>query len=137
MVTSGETGIRVNMHFNYEDSKIRISSRRNRTARLKVLVKEKKNVRIRIPRWTTMESVKVKIGGKSYQPMVLGDYIFVPKELLSGEIEVSYALPMSTGIEPTKGITYTIAWRGDEIMGISPNSSHLPFYPDIPIAKKQ
>lgn len=137
IVSTDEAGLKVNMHFNYEDSKIRINSRRDRTAKLLVLMKEKQNVRIRIPRWVPMESVKVTCGGKPYQPMVLGDYIFVPKELTSGEIEVSYDLPMSTEIEPTKGITYLIAWRGDEIMGISPNSSHLPFYPNIPFAVKR
>jgi hypothetical protein len=137
IVTFGEDGLKVNMHLNYENSKIRVSSQRDRTARLSLLLKEKQNVHIRIPRWTPIESVKVTVSGKSYQPLVLGDYIFVPKELLSGEIEVTYALPMSTEIEPTKGITYIIAWRGDEIMGISPNSSHLPFYPNIPFPVKR
>lgn len=137
IVTFDETGLRVNLHFNYEDNKVRIASQRGRSAKLSVMVKEKQNVHIRIPRWTRMDSVKVTVDGKPYRPLVVADYILVPKDLLPGEIVVTYALPMSTEIEPTKGITYIIAWRGDEIMGISPNSTHLPFYPDIPIAKKQ
>jgi hypothetical protein len=27
-------------------------------------------------------------------------------------------------------VDYAITWRGDEIIGISPNSAFLPFYPD-------
>jgi len=137
IVTSDEAGLRVNMHLNYEDTKVRIVSKREKSAMLSVLVKEKQNVNIRIPRWTPMNSVKVTVDGKLYQPLVLGDYIFVPKDLLPGEIVVSYALPVSTEIEATKGINYRITWRGDEVMGIWPNSSHLPFYPDFIYYRKQ
>jgi hypothetical protein len=137
IVVSEEAGLRVNMHLNYEDNKIRIASKREKSAMLSVSVKEKQNVNIRIPRWTPMNSVKITVDGKLYQPLVLGNYIFVPKELLPGEIVVSYALPVSTEIEATKGITYRITWRGDEVMGIWPNSSHLPFYPDFIYYRKQ
>lgn len=137
IVVSEEAGLRVNLHLNYEDNRVRIASKREKSAILSLLVKEKLNVSVRIPRWTPLNSVKVTVDGKLYQPLVLGDYIFVPKDMLPGEIVVSYALPVSTEIEATKGINYRITWRGDEVMGIWPNSSHLPFYPDFIYYRKQ
>jgi|WetSurMetagenome_2_1015567.scaffolds.fasta_scaffold69584_2 hypothetical protein len=62
---------------------------------------------------------------------ILGDYALVPRDKLSNTIELQYSLPVSTEIERTDNIDYTINWRGDEIMGISPNSDFYPFYPGI------
>ena len=137
IVTSDDAGLRINLHFNYEDKKVSIASLRGKSARLTVLPKEKQNVLIRIPRWTPWDSVQITVDGKPYQPLVLGDYVFVPRDLTPAEIVVSYALPVSTQIEPTGEINYEITWRGDEVMGIWPNSSHLPFYPDFAPLKKQ
>jgi hypothetical protein len=33
--------------------------------------------------------------------------------------------------ETTDGVDYQFTWRGDEILGISPNASFLPFYPTV------
>jgi hypothetical protein len=137
IVPSDDEGLKINLHFDYEDSIVRIASVRGKSATLTIVPKEKKNVMIRIPRWTPMDSVQVAVDGKSYQPLVLGDYIFVPRDILPGEIVVSYALPVSTQIEPTGEVKYAFTWRGDEVMGIWPNSKHLPFYPDFPPAGKK
>jgi len=33
--------------------------------------------------------------------------------------------------ETTAGVTYRLAWKGDEVTGIAPNAAWLPFYPDL------
>ena len=137
VATTDAAGLRINFHFDYEDQRVRIVSRREKLARVTILPKEKQNILVRIPRWTPRDSVSVTVGGKPYQPLIIGDYILVPRERFPEEIVVSYALPVSTQIEPTDGVDYAITWRGDEVMGIRPNSSHLPFYPDLAPTKQQ
>ncbi len=56
----------------------------------------------------------------------------VGKDVQPGTIELTYALPITTDIERTDNVDYAITWRGDEIIGISPNSDFYPFYPDNP-----
>jgi hypothetical protein len=125
-----ETEIRVNFHFDYEDKNVRITSQRGKSAAVTILPKIKENVMVRIPRWTPRDSVVLKVDGEAIEPLMLGDYALVPKNILPGTIVLRYALPVSTEIERTNNVDYSITWRGDEVIGISPNSDFFPFYPN-------
>lgn len=122
--------LKINFHFDYEDQHVRIVSERARYASVSIVPKQSVNVLVRIPRWTSQQSVVLKIAGKQIDFLMLGDYALVPKDLLPGTIELTYALPVSTEIERTNNIDFSITWRGDEVIGISPNSDFYPFYPD-------
>ncbi len=73
------------------------------------------------------------------QPLRIGAYGGMYTAPHAGKIattditfELTYALPISADIERTDNVDYAITWRGDEIIGISPNSDFYPFYPDNP-----
>ena len=48
------------------------------------------------------------------------------------EVILDYALPETCEVERTTGVDYHLMWRGDEVVGITPNSRFYPFYPDYP-----
>jgi DUF1680 family protein len=123
--------LKINFHFDYEDPNVSITSERAKSATVKIIPAHKVNVLVRIPRWTPRQSLILRVAGQPVELLMLGDYALVPRDQLPNTIELQYSLPVSTEVERTDNIDYNINWRGDEIMGISPNSDFYPFYPDI------
>ena len=124
-----KTGSTVNFHFDYEDENIKISSIRTEKTTVEIDAKQKEDLRIRVPRWTPVKSIHLTVNGKSISPAVKDHFLTVSKSLLPGHIVLTYDLPVNTEIETAHGVDYTLTWRGDEIIGICPNSDFYPFYP--------
>ena len=126
-----DAGLTVNFHFNYADHAIRIVSDRAEEATVTVTPTQHDNVWIRIPRWTPRESVRVTAGGRPIPLLMIGDFAYVPRTPVSTppEIVVRYALPSRTSVETVNGDAYHYRWRGDDIIGVSPNTNPRPFYP--------
>jgi hypothetical protein len=55
--------------------------------------------------------------------------LLVPAQPDGTQVEVEYDLPAATSTEQTDGETYRLTWRGDEVVGIRPNTDFLPFFP--------
>jgi hypothetical protein len=129
--------LKINLHFDFEDADVCIVSKRATSAAVSIIPKRATNILIRIPRWTPRQSVSLKAAGQPIDLLMLGDYALVPKEQGTGTIELTYSLPVTTETERTDNVDYAITWRGDEIIGISPNSDFYPFYPDAPNTEKR
>ena len=122
-------GIRVNFHFDYEDTYVRVACARDRRATVRVSPKAAESVFIRVPRWAPSDTVRLEVAGRPVQPSMIGDYAFVERDALPRDIELSYALPERLTHERTSGIDFEFSWRGNEITGVCPNSDFFPFYP--------
>ena len=131
IVVPTDAGLAVYLHLNYEDDDVLVVSERGSDAKLTVTPKRPGNVLIRIPGWAPPESVQLTVNGKVVAPMMVGNLAYVSRELLPAEIVLSYALPARTTVELTDSTEYRLAWRGDDITGISPNSGFFPFYPSL------
>jgi len=118
------------LHFDYEDDEVSIRTERVEQATIVIECRNKESVRVRIPRWTPRESVGMTVNNQAFTPAADGIFVHVPAHLMPGRIVLTYALPRRTTVEPTDGTDWELTWRGDEIVGINPNSSVLPFYPD-------
>ena len=126
----GDAGLMVNFHLDYEDPVVQIVSDRTDVARVTVTPKKRDNVLIRVPRWTPKESVQLTVGGKTLPLEMIGDFAFVPRtdgaEL--SEITMRYELPERKTVDSINGNAYTYQWRGDEVVGVTPNIDQRPFY---------
>ena len=131
IVDCTEAGLRVNFHFDYEDSRLRVASARDQRARLRISLKTAEALFIRIPGWTAAESVKLTIDEKPAATALIGRFLFVEKQEPGSRIHLSYELPEAITTETTDGVEYRMRWRGDEVVGISPNTDYLPFYPTM------
>ena len=129
IVDSTESGLRVNFHFDYEDSFLRMASTRGEKARLQISLKTARPMFLRIPRWASPAAVRLTVNEKPASTAQIGGFLFVEKQSPGAQIHVEYNLPRATVIEPTDGVEYQLQWRGDEIVGINPNTEYLPFYP--------
>ena len=132
IVDHTESGLRVNFHFDYEDAHLRIASTRGQRGWLQIMLKTEQPLFIRIPAWTSPESVRLTIDEKPASTSQIGRFLFVGKQKPGAQIRVEYELPPAAIAETTDGVEYQLMWRGDEVVGISPNTDYLPFYPTAP-----
>jgi len=123
-----EKGLTVYFHLDYEDENIEVRSVRAKSARVTIRVKQKNDLRIRVPRWTPRESVEVSIAGQSVPPKIVHDFLRIPGDMLEGEVVLTYGLPVRKETERSVGVDWVLTWRGDEIIGIFPNSDFYPFF---------
>lgn len=123
-----DAGLTVYLHFNYEDEQIKMTVERADAARVTVVPKVEENVLIRVPGWAPRESVRLSVNGEERALRWIGDFLFVPRQA-EAKIELTYALPVSVEKESLAGVDYEITWRGDEVIGICPNTDFYPFYP--------
>lgn len=126
-------GLVVNFHFDYEDARVRVATERGDAGRLTVQPKVAQPVSIRIPSWTPAESVRLTVNGQPQDLSWIGRFLIVsaghPPGPTEVAIEVRYDLPLRTVEEPTDGVDYRFTWRGDDVIGLAPNTDYLPFYP--------
>ncbi len=130
-----ENGIKVHFHLDLDDELLRMTSTRRRSAKVTIVPKVTDNVLIRIPRWTPRVSVRITVDGRPIKLSIVDDYARVPRSVLPGQIVLTYDLPVSTHTEKTADVTYEFLWRGDEIIGVYPNTDYFPFYPTYVSAK--
>jgi hypothetical protein len=72
--------------------------------------------------------VRVDVNGQPCTTRI-GDYALIPQSATPGMIRLRYALPVRHTMEQTAtGGEYYFTWRGDEIVGVSPNDGERPFY---------
>jgi len=135
ILTRTAAGVRVNLHFNAENEWLRTTTTRSgREARLNVRVKRPENIWIRIPGYTPEASLRLTVDGQTLTPRRMGVFSWVPASALKvgSEIALVYNLPeRQTEEKMPSGRTYTFAWRGDEIVGVSPQEDWMPFYPEL------
>lgn len=132
--TQSPMGVQVNLHFDYEDARVKVVASRNDAGQVVVFVKQHDNVVIRLPRWTPQRSVQLTVDGKPTPMKLLGSFVWISKGLLRehSEIVMTYELPERFSQEEMpSGRLYRFKWRGDEIVGVDPHDGPLPFYPAL------
>jgi hypothetical protein len=126
---SSPAGLQINFHFDFEDERIQIHCHREQDASLEIKLKHPQNLFIRIPAWTPFEEVQVWVNGFEQSQTYVGRFLFIPKAEQEMDIQVRYQLPLTILEETTDTVNYQIKWKGDDIIGIQPNTDWLPFYP--------
>jgi hypothetical protein len=132
-VALAEAGrIEVLFHLDYEDRRIRVACRREKRAELNVIAKAEAAVAIRVPRWAPRGSIDVRVGGDPVKPVFAGPFASMGKVPGGSRITMAYDLPEHSNKEKDLGVEYELFWRGDDVVGVRPNTSFYPFYPDVP-----
>jgi hypothetical protein len=130
IVTRDATGMAVHLALDYADDQVQVTVQRGERAVVRVRPQTRTALRVRVPGWAPAASVALTVSGQPYAAQVIGGYVLVPAERLPATVELSYALPARETVEAMPhGPTYHLHWRGDEIVGITPNDAYRPFYP--------
>ncbi|MCX8063539.1 MAG: hypothetical protein N3G21_00005 [Candidatus Hydrogenedentes bacterium] len=121
----------INFHVSCETEHATIESKRDTSATLKIIPKKLCPVMIRIPNWIPKESISIKVSKQTIRAPIAGCFAFISPKRPSGTIEINYALPERITKDTLRGIEFTYKWRGDDIVGIHPNTDFYPFYPNL------
>jgi hypothetical protein len=115
-------GLTLLWHFDYDDDHLRVTQQRADEAVLCVESTTAEPLRIRIPAWAPVDSLRVSIGGRVVHPPHLGAFIYLDYDLLKGRapITLRYALPTHTTEEKCDHTVWHLAWRGDTVVNSVP-----------------
>ncbi len=132
IVLSDEKTLEVFFHLDCDTPTAKVMCRRENSGELTVLPKVDRAVAIRVPRWTSRESIRVQVGRDKVDPVYAGHFAQLGRVPAGVTITMTYDLPRRQTKETDLGVLYEIYWQGDGVVGVKPNTKFYPFYPDAP-----
>ncbi|MCH2115949.1 MAG: glycoside hydrolase family 127 protein [Pirellulales bacterium] len=129
IVVENDQEVRINFHLDYENDLLRLNCVRKDKAHLSIDAKSNKPLLVRVPGWAPEDSVQLSVDGQTVPLVWEGKYLRVPKQSSAARVELIYDLPIEKVREKAGGSEFEITWRGDEIVGICPNTDFFPFFP--------
>lgn len=128
----------VMMHFDYETDNLSMHSERGDRGTLSITMKNDHDVYLRLPVFKVESrddndpvEVKISVNGEELDYTTTDDGVFAQLTGLKAgdEVTMDYELPEKTTQEThTNGVTYTIYWKGDEILKVTPASTFYPMF---------
>ena len=124
---------RINLLLNHAGESAWVRSWLPAEGRLEVRVAEAKPLEVRIPGWAGRDQVSVTVDGQAAPFEWSGNYIKLGHDdrprLQPGQlVTVEFPVVETTTTEEKGGGTFTVRWRGDTVLGISPAGTHHPLY---------
>ena len=122
--------VRVNFHFDRERSGVRVTSTRDEnTATIAVSNATGKQLLVRIPGWTDLETARVAVDGQTVEAAVRDGFVSLAQKGRS-RTELHFDLPLQEIEEQSRDEscdreTVTFSWRGDEIVDVSSGGPYM------------
>ena len=123
----GET--RVNLLINHISRHAVVRSWLPHDGRVEVTPETSGDVLVRVPSWVDHRSFEASVDGA-----VVGVSFLVPGFArvagVAKGVTVAFRFPIaeSTTIEPVLDVAYSARWRGDTVVGLSPEGTRMPLY---------
>jgi flagellar biosynthesis chaperone FliJ len=136
IVTKDDEGVWVNLLLNKATRWVDVNSYSPYEGRVEVTVKNASDLFIRLPEWVDKSKVAVTVDDASQTFSWRGDYVQLGDLMGGQEVSVTYPLRQLTEtfyLIPEKGSPmesnrYTITWKGDTVISISPKGQYYPLY---------
>jgi hypothetical protein len=125
----GARDVWVYFHMDYDTEFLKIGVQRGKVARVSIDLRTNKNLLVRIPDWVPRKSLVLTVNGMPGALDWMGSFVVVSKNQFPGVVELRYELPFRKEKEKIGDVEFEISWRGDEVVGICPNTDFYPFYP--------
>jgi flagellar biosynthesis chaperone FliJ len=136
IVTKNDDGVWVNLLLNRATKWVDVNSYSPYEGRVEVTVKNTTDLFIRLPEWVDKSKVAVTIDGAVQPVSWRGDYVQLSRLIRGQEVTVTYPLRHLTETfylipeksSPMESNRYTITWKGDTVISISPKGRYYPLY---------
>lgn len=126
--------VRVNLLFTAERDGVKVRSELSRAGRIEVSDHRGRDLHVRLPDWVAVETVRVSAGGGPVAPQVADGYLRIAGTGAQRDVVVQFPLRDERTIEIMAGQPFTIDWRGDQIVAMSPPDKPNPDGAPIPPA---
>ncbi len=134
--------IGINFLLNHSSKWLDVKSYLPNEGKLEITVKKDlKDLLVRIPEWTPFGGVKIvrknEAEAREYSgrdvPWVKNVFVRIADAKCGESITVTFPVMERVSVEKAATLTYTVKWRGDDVIDISPKGSYYPLYNDIKI----
>ena len=128
IVTRDATGVHVNLLLNRDTRWLEVISYLPYEGKVELLIHDAPRVYVRLPDWVDKGSTRLEVDGSEREAHWVGDYVRVG-ELTSGQlVRLTFLLRTEKRKETVYGKEYWVEWKGDTVVGISPEGEVLPLY---------
>jgi hypothetical protein len=129
----GAGEVRVNLLFGAERDGVSIRSELSREGRVVVADRAGRDLQVRLPAWVPASAVRVQVNGAAAAPRLADSCLHIAGTGAAQSVTVQFPLREERTVETMAGQTFTIDWRGDQIVAMSPpavpNSAGAPIPP--------
>lgn len=123
--------ISVNLLFDHKDDMVEIVSPYGNEDVVKLLIRHRRAVRVRLPKYTDIQKTLEGLRDADYQATILGGWLYLTGIKTGQWIDVP--LSLYNKIEHNTFMNHELAfrWHGDEITGATSQGKRLCFFPEI------
>lgn len=125
-----EAAVRVNLHFSCRIPELRVCSQLSREGCLEVEKESSVNALVRLPSWVEPGDIAVAVDGEAWEARVFNSFLAVPRR--ARKAALTFPLRETRTTEWICYEQYTIDWRGDQIVAMSPPGEFRPLFPPCP-----
>ncbi|MFD0478734.1 hypothetical protein ACFQ0B_68990 [Nonomuraea thailandensis] len=128
------TGNRINLLLTRATRQVTVLSHLPHEGRVDLDVHEDlPELRMRVPDWAGYAKVRVIRGTGGFDGTQAGawapdGYLSIPAPRAGERVTVTFPVPETTSTEIAAGREYQVRWRGDDVIGISPEGTARPMY---------
>jgi len=126
--TFDESGLTVNFALSMSGPAGRVVGYQPFDGRVDIIPQAPGAVRVRLPRWVQSKDVTVFVGGKPASGTYENGYLVLAHVPAGVRVSVRYPLRELTESIVAGSQKYTIQWRGDTVVGVSPSLGREPTY---------
>jgi hypothetical protein len=136
IVIKDDEGVWINLLLNRSTRWVDVNSYSPYEGRIEITVKDASDLFIRLPEWVDKSKVAVTVDGAPQPFSWRGDYVHLGNLVIGQEVTVTYPLRQFTETfylisengSPMESYKYTVTWKGDTVIGISPKGQYYPLY---------
>ena len=129
IITSDDAGVRINLLFNHEAEGVRLTSHLSQTGCLEIENRSGRPLLVRIPSWVDKKEVRLEVNGVESQKIFIQSYLLSAGNETPSSNIITFPMREARTVESICFENYTIDWRGDQIVAMSPPAKHRPMFP--------
>jgi hypothetical protein len=132
MLGEGPGDVRLHLLLSRQGAQAAVRSGLSREGRLEITDRAGRNLWVRLPRWVAPAEVTVRDGGAAAERSFIDPDLFIPGTGTERTVTVSFPVREERTHETIVGQEFTIDWRGDQIVAMSPPAVPNPSGAPIP-----
>ncbi len=130
----GPRTVRLNLQFSLDRQGVRVRSEFSRHGRVVISDPAGRDLAVRVPPWAAAEDLKAFVNGRPVEPAISDSYVRIAARPSSHQVELHFPLRTTRSVETIVGQPFTLDWRGDQIVAMSPPSAPDPDGTPLPPA---
>ncbi|MBI2195040.1 MAG: hypothetical protein HYU36_23915 [Planctomycetes bacterium] len=123
--------VKMNLLFSRDWPDLSFRSELSARGMIEVVNRRGCNLLVRIPHWAARSGVRLLPGSTEQPPTWIGRHVLITGRDVSASARIEFPVLEAVTTESISYQRFTIRWRGDQILSMSPPAKHLPMFPAL------